>query len=234
MARLYGEKEDIEYDKVKNFFNKRVKKGLDSDLLIGIYENKDIAEDRNLEQGNLMVDTIDFDGKKVLEIGCGAGRFTEFIHDKCSYYLGFDLTEEHIEIANKNNEYENCTFQVMSAVDLKIDEFLIEPPFDVILISQVLLFINDKDLSILMDELNKITSDNKQMFVTETTAHDSRLTLKDFYSNGLEDDYNARYRTKEEFLSFFDKLNFNEIETYDMFMDTNVHEDSHVISYVMK
>lgn len=234
MARLYGEKEDIEYDKVKDFFNKRYNKGLESDLLIGIYENKDIAEVRNLEQDELMLKTIDFDGKKVLEIGCGGGRFTEFIYDKCSAYLGFDLTEDHIESAKKNYDYDNCEFQVMSAVDLKIDDFLIEPPFDIILISQVLLFINDDDLSILMEELNKITSENKQVFITETTAHDSRLTLKDFYSSSLEDDYNAIYRTKEEFLSFFDKLNYKEIKTYDMFMDTNVHDDSHVISYVLK
>lgn len=34
MARLYGDKEDIEYGKVKNFFSKRFNKGLESDLLM--------------------------------------------------------------------------------------------------------------------------------------------------------------------------------------------------------
>ena len=234
MARLYGEKEDIEYDKVKSFFDNRYDKGLDDDLLIGIYENKEIAEKRNQEQGKLMLDTIDFTDKKVLEIGCGGGRFVEFIHDKCSEYVGIDYTEKHIESANKNYNFNNCKFQVMSAVDINVNELLVEPPFDIILISQVLLFINDDDLFELMDVINDITNDEKQLFITETTAHDSRLTLKDFYSDSLEDDYNAIYRTKEDFLKFFDKLNYNEIKTFDMFMDTNPHEDSHVISYVLK
>ena len=188
MARLYGDKEDIEYGKVKNFFSKRFNKGLESDLLIGIYEDKETAEARNKEQCDLMTEKIDFSNKKVLEIGCGGGRFSEFIHDKCAYYLGIDYTEEHIETANKNYDYENCKFQVMSATDIKNDELLIEPPFDVVLISQVLLFINDSDLLKLMEEINKITSDEKQIFITETTAHDSRLTLKDFYSEDLDED----------------------------------------------
>ncbi len=234
MARLYGDKEDIEYGKVKNFFSKRFNKGLESDLLIGIYEDKETAEARNKEQCDLMTEKIDFSNKKVLEIGCGGGRFSEFIHDKCAYYLGIDYTEEHIETANKNYDYENCKFQVMSATDIKNDELLIEPPFDVVLISQVLLFINDSDLLKLMEEINKITSDEKQIFITETTAHDSRLTLKDFYSEDLDEDYNAIYRTQEEFLEFFEKLNYNELETYDMFMDTNVRKESHVISYILK
>lgn len=234
MVRLYGDKEDIEYDKVKSFFDNRYDKGLEDDLLIGIYENKEIAEKRNQEQGKLMLETIDFDGKKVLEIGCGGGRFVEFIHDKCSEYVGIDYTEKHIESAKKNYHFDNCKFQVMSAVDIKIDELLVKPPFDVILISQVLLFINDEDLLELMNVINKITNPNKQLFITETKAHDSRLTLKDFYSDSLEDDYNAIYRTKKDFLDFFNTLNCNEIDTYDMFMDTNVHEDSHVISYVLK
>ena len=207
---------------------------MESDLLIGIYEDKETAEARNKEQCDLMIEKIDFSNKKVLEIGCGGGRFSEFIHDKCAYYLGIDYTEEHIETANKNYDYENCKFQVMSATDIKNDELLIEPPFDVVLISQVLLFINDSDLLKLMEEINKITSDEKQIFITETTAHDSRLTLKDFYSEDLDEDYNAIYRTQEEFLEFFEKLNYNELETYDMFMDTNVRKESHVISYILK
>lgn len=179
MARLYGNKENIEYDKVKSFFDNRYNKGLEDDLLIGIYENKEIAEKRNQEQGKLMLETIDFTDKKVLEIGCGGGRFVEFIHDKCSAYVGFDYTESHIESANKNYHFDNCKFQVMSAVDIKVDELLVKPPFDVVLISQVLLFINDEDLAELMNVINEITNDDKQVFITETTAHDSRLTLKD-------------------------------------------------------
>ena len=58
--------------------------------------------------------------------------------------------------------------------------------------------------------------------------------VKDFHSSSLDDDYNTIYRTKEEFISFFEKLNYNGIEMYGMFMDTNEHDDYHVSSYVLK
>ena len=32
--------------------------------------------------------------------------------------------------------------------------------------------------------------------------------VKDFHSSSLDDDYNTIYRTKEEFISFFEKLSF--------------------------
>ena len=67
MARLYGDKEDIEYGKVKNFFSKRFNKGLESDLLIGIYEDKETAEARNKEQCDLMTEKSIFQIKKFLK-----------------------------------------------------------------------------------------------------------------------------------------------------------------------
>ena len=106
MARLYGDNEDINSDKVKDFFNDRANKDVESDLSIVLFQDKENSERRNSEENALFLKNIDCSDKKVLEIGCGGGRFSEFIHDKCAYYLGIDYTEEHIETANKNYDYE--------------------------------------------------------------------------------------------------------------------------------
>ena len=131
MSRLYGGNEDINSDKVKDFFNKRASKEFESDLSIVLFQDKENSEQRHIEEKKLLFESIDVSNKKVLEIGCGIGRWAEALHDKCDSFLGLDFSQDLIEIANKSNNYDNCKFQVMSATDIKIDELIIEPPFDV-------------------------------------------------------------------------------------------------------
>ena len=55
-------------------------------------------------------------GKKLLEIGCGLGRWAEVFHDKCESYLGLDYAENLIKLANeyynffKNRSSDNATY----------------------------------------------------------------------------------------------------------------------------
>lgn len=46
-----------------------------------------------------------FDGKTLLDIGCGYGGFVEFLykvaHQKLSYYFGVDMLDEAVDVANE-------------------------------------------------------------------------------------------------------------------------------------
>ncbi len=235
MSRLYGDKEDIDSNDVKNFFSDRANRELESDLSIVLFQDKENSEQRHIEEKKLFHEHIDVEGKKVLEVGCGIGRWTEALHDKCESYLGIDYTEELIEIAKSSYNYENCYFQVMSATDIKIDELLVEPPFDIIIFSGVLMYINDDDLKLVIDELNQVGAEDKKLFIMEPiSCMESRLTLKDFYSDGLDADYNAIYRTESEYLEFFEDLNYNEIFSDDIFKDLSDHSETKYMFFVIE
>lgn len=208
MVRLYGEKENIDKENVKEFFDKRANKEVDSLMTITSFQEKENLDKRQLEESEVLLNNIDFTNKKVLEMGCGLGRWAEFFHDKCDTYLGIDYAENLIELANENYKYDNCHFQVMSALDIDIDTLIIKPPFDVIFIAGVLIYLNDEDIPKLIDEINNISSEDKIIYIRETiSVMDTRLTLKDFYSEDLEVDYNAIYRTQEELLDYFNSFN---------------------------
>lgn len=235
MSRLYGDKEDINSDKVKDFFNDRANREFDSDLSIVLFQDKENSEQRHAEEKKLLAEKINLSGKKVLEVGCGIGRWAEALYDKCESFLGIDYSENLIEIANESINYDNCKFQVMSGFDIKVEELLIEPPFDVIIISGVLMYINDEDLLVLIEELNKVGADDKKLFIMEpVSCMDVRLTLKDFYSEGLEADYNAIYRTPKEYLDAFENFKCNKIFSDDIFKDLSDHSETKYMYFVIE
>ncbi|RLC40085.1 MAG: hypothetical protein DRH33_01040 [Candidatus Nealsonbacteria bacterium] len=55
-------------------------------------------------------------GDKVLDLGCGNGRFFEILKDKGVDYIGVDFSERLIEIAKKR--YPQVKFQVADALNL--------------------------------------------------------------------------------------------------------------------
>ena len=55
-------------------------------------------------------------GDKILDLGCGNGRFFELLKDKDINYIGVDFSEKLIEIAKK--KYPKVKFQVADALDL--------------------------------------------------------------------------------------------------------------------
>ncbi|MBR4448275.1 class I SAM-dependent methyltransferase [Methanobrevibacter sp.] len=235
MSRLYGEKEDIDSEEVKNFFSERASRDLESDLSIVLFQDKENSEQRHIEEKKLFHEHIDVDGKKVLEVGCGIGRWAEALHNKCESFLGIDYTEDLIKIANNSYDFDDCKFQVMSATDIKEDELLIEPPFDVIIFSGVLMYINDEDIKVVFNELNKIGVEDKKLFIMEPVSRmGERLTLKDFYSEGLEADYSAIYRTEEEYRELFECLNYNKIFADDIFEELSDHSETHYKYFVIE
>ena len=86
-----------------------------------------------------------------------------------------------------------------------------------------------------MDEVNQICADDKKVFAMEpTSCMDTRLTLKDFYSDGLESDYNAIYRTEQEYRDVFAKLNCDKIFVDYLFEDLSDFTETKYMYYVIE
>ena len=140
-----------------------------------------------------------------------------------------------INIANETIDYDNCKFQVMSATDICDDELLIEPPFDIIIISGVLMYINDDDLAKVIDNINRVGAENKKLFIMEPiSCLETRLTLKDFYSEGLDADYSAIYRTEKEYAECFENLNYNKLISEYIFEDISHHSETSNMFFVIE
>lgn len=208
--RIYGDEVKIDSKEVRDFFDLRAVKNGSSITSVNLQKDHVLAEARDLNEKSLIVPLLDLNGKeKVLEIGCGVGRFVPAIADKINSYLGIDFSSELIKIATENfYEFKNAKFQVMLATDIKSDELLDKPPFNLIMIMGLMVYLNDDDCNNAIDEiLTLIDQKSGVIYLRESISIiDKRLTLREFYSDELEANYNAIYRTEAEYLKLIDKL----------------------------
>jgi len=228
MARLYGKKEDIDTDSVKSFFNSRAEKDVENLMTITSYQTNDIVNKRQEVEIELISEKIDFNEKKILEIGCGLGRWAEFFHDKCDSYVGIDYSENLISIAKAHFNYPNCNFERLSIAEMNKNTLPLEGPFDIIFITGVLLYLNDSDIETVVEKINDLSHDASIIYIRDSVSLiDTRLTLKDFYSDLLEVDYNAIYRTEDELMGFFKNIeNVESVEKEEIFHDLHDHEET--------
>jgi ubiquinone/menaquinone biosynthesis C-methylase UbiE len=81
-----------------------------------------IAEDFSITRSSIWPETKSlfdrylFSGEKILDLGCGNGRYFEYLKDKNINYFGVDISENLIRIAK--NKYPEANFQVADALNL--------------------------------------------------------------------------------------------------------------------
>ncbi|MBI4679320.1 MAG: class I SAM-dependent methyltransferase [Elusimicrobia bacterium] len=79
-------------------------------------------------------------GKKVLDVGCGAGYYSHLFASFGAEVLGLDQNPEHVSTARNAFRAEGLRFEVFDLSDLESLKRLGGGPFDLIYLSDVLLF----------------------------------------------------------------------------------------------
>lgn len=67
------------------------------------------------------------------------------------------------------------------------------------------MYLNDRELADTLEQVETISQERTVICIREPLGISKRLTLKDFFSEELEDNYNAIYRTRQELRKFIDR-----------------------------
>jgi SAM-dependent methyltransferase len=205
-GRIYGEKAVIDSENVKLFWNNNAKK--DSSLksvLLGYDFSENSANLHNQKEAKIVLDFIGNSKKTVLDIGCGIGRWAYNLKQVIKKYDGIDFSQEFIQAANHNfTDFDEIMFYCMSATD--IDRTKLLEKYDVVIVTEVSMYINDDELDKLYNYINSFTQKDSFLYIQDKTSLlETRLTLKEFDSKELKTKYNAIYRTKTEYETLFGK-----------------------------
>jgi len=211
-TRVYGKAVSINQEHVKEFYNRRaalidkigwgaISLGAeDPSIPIRVY-NYD--RDELFPQLEIGADT------RVLELGCGMGRWAEIILPHCGYYCGVDFSEDMLKAADQicskiKDSYDLYHMSVLEAVEKDIAFY--GEGFGSVIISGVCIYINDAELKQVFERLSHLCQTASTICIKETAAFTARLTLREFPSEALQSDYNAIYRTPEEYNRLFAPL----------------------------
>jgi len=208
--RIKGEKVDIDYAKTKKFFDSREEKYReDYPYVTTMYQDAhpQLTDERNRAEVSKILPLLQLDeNARVLDLGCGVGRWADAIECEITEYFGVDFSAGLIQIARSRNKRHGFRFEQMSVCDFG-EYFRAHKMkrFNCLIIAGVLIYLNDSDVEELFRLFSDILAPEALVYMREPVGIQDRLTLKDFYSEELAQDYNTIYRTAGEYRHMLEK-----------------------------
>lgn len=209
--RIKNKIEKIDYDSTQNFFqNRALKYNSENPYSVTMYQDNhpELVAQRNAAEIRKLKPMLGLDSNsKVLDVACGIGRWSDSISENITEYCGVDFSSELIRLAKERNcNKPDRDFIVGSASE--IENVLKESgksQYNVILLIGILMYINENELLDMLMQIERAAEDHAVICIREPVGIEERLTLKEFYSQELQDNYNAIYRTDKELKAYFEK-----------------------------
>ena len=238
--RLKQQAADISGDKVREFYEQRAQTydGQNVNNVTMLQDkNPALSEERNTAEITKLLPKLKLDSESaVLDLACGAGRWLDALPENISKYRGIDFAEGLIDIARSRNTRKNAAFFTGSVLD--VDSILAAElgTFNRILMMALLMYMNDTEILRLFRKIPALFTDcGGLLCVRSPIGTDYRLTLKDFYSEELKSDYNAIYRTRDEYIKLFEDslipAGFSVTDEGFMFDDGSLNNRKETIQY---
>jgi len=207
IMRIKKEKMNVSYRETKLFFEKRARKfQMDNPYSVTMYQDNhpDLVKERNWKEVQKLLPLLKLkEDTRVLDVACGIGRWADALPDFIEEYCGVDFSEELIDIAAKRNKKENFSFYIGAANEIEhVLEANGKNRYNRILMIGIFLYLNDSDIIQTLEQVERVCEEHAIICIREPIGISERLTLKDFFSEELDDYYNAIYRTRNELKDF--------------------------------
>lgn len=202
--RIYNKKVDISYKNTVDFFEKRARKYDEANpYVVTMYQdnNPQIVVERDIVEKNKIMPKLNLKKEtRVLDIGCGIGRWGEILlANDIAYYCGIDASEGLLEIAEKRLTDYSSKIRLSKMMANEIENKLEGEKFDLVIVAGLFAYLNDDDIGKVLSTITALSSETVQIYIREPISLQERLTLDQFYSEDLKDSYSVIYRD----LSFF-------------------------------
>lgn len=214
MSRILSNTDDtelprIDRERVGEFFAERARR-IDrvGPVRAVIYQDKhaDLAERRDAAEKACLLPLLNLDGQqRVLDVGCGTGRWTQLLNGLCAHYHGLDFCADLIDYAKAQvGGSDSVRFSVASVDHFSLTSLGEHVAFDRVLCAGVLIYLNDDELVAALRCIAATMAMGARAVFREPLATSRRLTIKDHFSDEMEQTYNAIYRTLDEVRGFIE------------------------------
>jgi cyclopropane fatty-acyl-phospholipid synthase-like methyltransferase len=234
------DKPRIDRQSVLDFFDVRASKYSNlGPVSTVIYQDKNptLAIKRDSVEKSFLLDKLKLTpSSRVLDIGCGTGRWADTIVPSGAYYHGIDSSIGLIECArNRYKNNINVKFSQIPIDTLNLDKISEHSPFNIILCFGLFIYLNDDEVLTALENIQYIAAEKTRVVIREPVGLNFRLTLKNHFSKDMEQYYNAIYRTFDELHAMIEsKLlcnGFNLGDHGQLFSDNSLNNRAETIQY---
>lgn len=234
-TRVYTDKIEIDNNSTKEFWENRANNINNLQTVLLGSDKTGIEQNTRNEHEKLIVESVvkQIKNPRILDIGCGIGRWAENLINQFDSYTGVDFSEGFINFASeKFANYSNIKFYNNSILNL--DKEILDSKFNFIICTGVLMYVNDSNIFDILKAFRRVTPE--YVYIQESISlMDARLTLNKFESKDLQTNYNAIYRTKQEYEEYFKTNKFDIIKT-DLLLDnkSGAREETNAQYWILK
>lgn len=210
--RIYGEKVIIDTKSVKDFYEKRAKSSTSGNVGTVLLGNPDpqFLNERNAFDRDYVIPMLNIGSEtRVLDIGCGIGRWAGFILPNCGFYCGVDFSPEMVRVTKQvcqNLGGHSALYCMPAAEAVNQTADFYGGSFETVIAAGVFTYINDSDAQHFFQQLPNLLAEHCIIYLEEPVGLQERLTLNDFPSEALQTSYSAIYRTPEEYMELYAPL----------------------------
>ena len=208
-------------ESIKDFWEARGDKynKVPFESLSNFEENQQILIERITAEKSLIFSKLSLNKENtVLDLGAGVGQWAFRFAPLVNRIVAVEFAVSQIEIAKREQvarNIDNIAFIHASAESFSSDE-----QFDIIFISGLIMYLNEKQLSKLIFNVQKMLKPEGILFLREPSSIlEERYEIINRYSEALKTNYSATYRTSNEINNSFEKQDFKKLEDGQIFTE---------------
>ena len=153
--------------------------------------------------------------KILLDLGSGLGFWSFKFAPEVKKVIAVDFVEKmNLSV---EREAKKLNIRNLELFTCDIVEFIPRIKVDYVFISGVLLYLSDQKASELIENIYNYTNNHSEILVRDSTGINGRYIIENKYSEALESNYSAIYRSKKEIVKLFESNGFSLKYDDDMF-----------------
>lgn len=212
-TRVINDVAPLDYGETLAFFEGRARRSGELDrCTITMYQDgrAELAAQRDEAEVETILPLLRTDRRstRVLDVGCGVGRWGTHLADSVCMYTGVDFSEGLVALANEQLAIDypqgRGVALKMSASEVSLEKFG-KGSFDLIILSAIMLYLNDEECRQLLRGISDLGAPGSQIYIREPMARQGRLTLRGHWSDELSAEYSAVYRSIEQYRELIDE-----------------------------